>query len=159
MPSAATQPSSPSDSAAPSGRFTSQRTKARAAIGVALAVLVAGGVIFYVATSGTTRRHLQGTLTITVASAAGNPCATAENFPEFRDGGAITVLDKGGSKVASGRLGTGRAEGTSCVHSLEISDPPVLGEYQVVIGSRDPFVVTAESLATAGNKLDLRFGA
>ncbi|MEI7617649.1 MAG: hypothetical protein WCK14_03435 [Actinomycetota bacterium] len=159
MSDVATEPSSTTNSGAPSGKFTTQSTKARAAIGVALAVLVAGGVIFYVATSGTTRRHLQGTLTITVKSAAGDPCATAENFPEFRDGGVITVLDKGGSKVASGRLGTGRAEGTSCVHSLEISDPPVLGEYQVVIGSRDPFVVTAESLAAAGGKLDLRFGA
>ncbi|MEO8266554.1 MAG: hypothetical protein ABI706_13725 [Ilumatobacteraceae bacterium] len=123
--------------------------------------LVAGLVILIVSlasSSGPAKRTLAGTFTLTPRAAQTGPCSPSPAYPDLVDGAAIVVRDGHGNQVGTGRLGTGRAQGGSCVRSLDIEPVPELAEYRIVVGTRGPMVITTDTLKASGGVLDLRFG-
>jgi hypothetical protein len=131
----------------------------RATLVVALVAGLLAGVTGVVSSPASAQRTLAGTLTLTVASSHGEPCADLAAYPDLRDGVTIIVRDASGNSVGTGRLGAGQPKGLSCVRELELGPVPVLAEYRLNFGSTGPFVVTAEALQASGDLIDLRFGA
>ena len=143
----------------PGTKVPPNRLATRATLVVALVVGVVAGLTGLVSSPASAQRKLAGTLTLTVASTHGEPCADLAAYPDLRNGIAIVVRDSSGNSVGTGRLGVGAAKGLSCVRQLELGPVPVLAEYRLTIGATGPFVVTADALQASGDLIDLRFGA
>ena len=133
---------SESGSIPPRSELNKQHLVSRATLAVALG----GGLVLLVVSllspSTTAHRTLAGSLTITPRSTQGDACATSAAYPDLRDGAPIVVRDADGHEVGKGRLGNGKAQGGSCVRSLDIEPVPVLPEYHLVVGATGPLVVT-----------------
>ncbi len=143
----------------PGTKVPPNRLVTRATLVVALVAGLVAGLTGVVSSPASAQRTLAGTLTLTVASSHGEPCADLAAYPDLRDGVAIIVSDSLGNSVGTGHLGIGEARGLSCVRQLELGPVRALAEYRLTIGATGPFVVTAETLQATGNLIDLRFGA
>ena len=142
----------------PRSESAKQHLVSRATLAVALGAGLVILIVSVLSSSSTAHRTLAGTLTVTPRSTQADPCSPTQANPDLTDAAVIVVRDVNGGEVGSGRLGTGIAQGGSCVRSLDIEPVSVLAEYRLVIGTSGPFVVTDESLQAAGGRIDLRFG-